>query len=474
MRLTTLGAPFNEGTPTSVSSVELDCLGARERRAVLILAGVVAILVTGCQTPVRLMPTPVAFSASDIDPFSGAQTKVARTDVPVLYATNRAALVDWPEPIFTALPGAELRVGIAHVRIGDDPLDWETLHRLSTSDDVEQRPIVRFDWLESKGTLPLTGSSRAQEPAHTFFRLVDHALGLSPGREIVVYVHGANSPVPRAVAQAAQFQHFATRRVVVVSFMWPSAGSILRYLTDVGNAAASVEPFAQLLQALAANTSASSISVLSYSAGAKIVGPALAKLAASGGGSPAAVREKLRLRNVYYAAPDADTRLFVDQMREYIDVVGRVTVAVNRRDSALRVSQLVHRASRAGRPDADELDPGQRSFLIDASRRLVIDLVEVDPDAIPGLARRSHAFWYEHPWVSSDVIALLLFDAAPARRGLEERIGDQGARSWTFPSDFDQRIARFFMQSAVGDERAGGAATVQSGAQRPAAQQAKE
>jgi esterase/lipase superfamily enzyme len=412
-------------------------------------------LAAGCQTPVRLMPPPIAFSAGDVDPF-GAAARLAKTDVPVLYATNRLPLVETPESLFTALPSAQLRVGIAHVRIGDDTLDWETLHRLSTSDDVEERPVVRFDWLQPKGTLPVGDPAVAGAEAHEFFGLVNHALALSPGREVVVYVHGANTPVPRAVAQAAQFQHFATRRVVVVSFMWPSVGSILRYLTDVGSAAVSVEPLAHLLEALATHTQASAISVLAYSAGAKIASPAMAMLAASQrGGSPAAARQKLRIRNVYFAAPDVDTRLFVDQMREYIDVVGRVTVAFNQGDSALRFSQLVHRASRAGRPDPDDLDPRQRSFMVDASRRLGFDLVDVNPDAIPGLSRRSHAFWYEHPWVSSDVIALLLFDAAPARRGLEERTGEQGARFWTFPPDFDQRIARLFAQAAAGDARAG-------------------
>lgn len=429
---------------------------SRLRRAVLLAGLGVALLAAGCQTPVRLMPTPVAFSAGQVDPFSGTEAKLARTDVPVLYATNRLPLVETFEPLFTTLPSAQLRVGIAHVRIGDEPFDWDTLHALSTSDDLEQRPIVRLDWLESKGTLPAGSSSAAGEQRHEFFAMVDRALALSPGREVVVYVHGANSPMPRAVAQAAQFQHFATRRVVVVSFVWPSAGSILRYLTDVGNAAASVEPFARLLHELAANTSATSINVLSYSAGAKIVSPALAMLAASRSDkSSADVRDRLRLRNVYFAAPDADTRLFVDQMREYIDVVGRVTVAVNQGDSALRFSQLVHRASRAGRPNPDELDPSQRSFLIEASQRLGFDLLDVDPAAIPGLARRSHAFWYEHPWVSSDIIALLLLDAAPARRGLEERIGELGARFWTFPPDFDQRIARLFAQSAGDDARPG-------------------
>jgi esterase/lipase superfamily enzyme len=394
------------------------------------------------------MPTPIGFTAPEVDPFAGAAAKGASTDVPVLYATNRLPLIETPPPLFTALPAAQMRVGIAHVRIGDDSFDRETLHRLSTSDAIDERPIVELDWLEPKGVLSESRTGAREDPKE-FFALVNRALEASPRREIVVYVHGANSPMPRAAAQAAQFQHFATRRVVVVSFMWPSVGSILRYLTDVGNAAASVEPLAQLLRELADNTHASAISVLAYSAGAKIAGPALALLAEPGrsGLRPAQARERLRLRNVYYAAPDADTRLFVEQMSQYIGIVGRVTVAINTRDSALGFSQWLHRVSRAGRPDPGELDPEQLSFIVQASRSLGFDLIHVDPDAIPGLRRRSHAFWYEHPWVSSDVIALMLFDAGPSSRGLEERTEANGARLWTFPSDYDQRVVRLFTRA---------------------------
>lgn len=446
--------------------------------AVLRLAALAAtaLLVTGCQTsPVRLMATPVAFSSGDLDPFAGTEAKLARTDVPILYATNRLPIVETPEPLFTALPGAQVRVGIAHVRIGDNPLDWETLHRLSLGEPVDERPIVQLDWLEPKGPLPLSPLSPLQpssvpaaqaagaRTAHPFFEMIDRALALSPGRDIVVYVHGVNNPLPRGVAQAAQFQHFATRRVVVVAFLWPSTGSILRYFTDVGNAQASIEPFARLLQTLADNTSARSISVLAYSAGAQIVSPALVLLAQGRGpresqqapaerlpAAPAAtaqVRERLRLREIYYAAPDRDTRRFVDEMQQYLGVVGRVTAAVNQRDSALRVSQLFNRASRAGRPDANELDDAQRAFIIGATVQRRFDLVEVDPDAIPDLPVRSHSFWYDHPWVSSDVIALMLLGEGPAARGLEPRFGAQGSRFWTFPQDFDQRIARQFAQA---------------------------
>jgi hypothetical protein len=60
--------------------------------------------------------------------------------------------------------------------------------------------------------------------------------------------------------------------------------------------------------------------------------------------------------------------------------------------------------------------------------------------------------------VSSDVIALFLLDAAPARRGLEERVGERGARFWTFPPDFYQRIALLFAQAkASKDAPAAGA-----------------
>lgn len=107
-----------------------------------------AVLLAGSESPVRLMPTPVSFRHSDADPFAVAGAKLLGTDVPVLYATNRGAVVEKPEPIHTLLPSERLRLGVAHVRIGDETLSWEALHRLSTSDDPDERPIVHLQMLE--------------------------------------------------------------------------------------------------------------------------------------------------------------------------------------------------------------------------------------------------------------------------------------------------------------------------------------
>jgi len=49
-------------------------------------------------------------------------------------------------------------------------------------------------------------------------------------------------------------------------------------------------------------------------------------------------------------------------------------------------------------------------------------MISVQPEVIPGLARRSHAFWYEHPWVSSDVIMKLLFHLPACETGFEAAV----------------------------------------------------
>ena len=406
----------------------------------LLVLGVLA----GCQSPVRLMPTPVGFATADVDPFDKLDVKQRTTEVPVLYATNRRVLIEKPEPLHTILPSDDLRLGIAHVRVGDEKLDWETLHRLSTSDEPGDRPIVQLESLEQLAVLGPDDKVVTSEEAQQFFAIVNKALAASPNTELLVYVHGSNNTMPRAAAQAAQFRHFTGRRMVVLAFMWPSAGNILRYLTDVNNAAATVPSFTRLLELVADNTKASKIDILAYSAGAQVTSPALLKLATTpkAGESREALRQRLRLGQIYYAAPDIDTRRFVDELAQYIDITDRVSVAANLNDSVLRFAALVGRASRAGRPNPGDLNAEQSDFLVEATRQLRFDLIKVDPNDIPNLPVSSHAFWYDDPWVSGDLLVQFLLNAAPERRGLNEQKSTLGSKFWTFPSDFNVRVLR--------------------------------
>ena len=401
-------------------------------------------LLAGCQSsPVRLMPTPVGFAKGEVDPFEKAGPALHSTEVPVLYATNRVVLIENPAPVHTILPSPDLRMGVAHVRVGDETLDWDTLHRMSTSSDPGQRPIVHLEKLDQMVVLKADEEVKNSADAQAFFALVNKALAASHNTELLIYVHGSNNTVPRAAAQAAQFRHFMGRRMVVISFMWPSAGSILRYLTDVNNAAATVDPFARLVELLATHTNASKIDVLAYSAGAQVTSPALAQLGAPRPGETReAQRARLRLGQIYFAAPDIDTRRFANELGSYIDLTDRVSIAANLNDSVLRFAAIVGRASRAGRPNLTELSAEQTAFLVDASQKLEFDIIKVDPNDIPNLPQSSHDFWYDDPWVSGDLVTQFLLNAAPQPRGLEGQSTESGARFWTFPADFYDRVLR--------------------------------
>ena len=59
---------------------------------------------------------------------------------------------------------------------------------------------------------------------------------------------------------------------------------------------------------------------------------------------------------------------------------------------------------------------------------------------MPDLPATSHTFWYDDPWVSSDVLATLLFHLAPTERGLDPGAAASGTRYWTFPADYPARM----------------------------------
>lgn len=431
----------------------------RRLRPFLLINVAALLLLTGCQsTPVRLMPTPVPLVDGYVDPFAKADVSIEGTAVPVFYATNRAVLVEKPEPLHLSIPSPVLRLGVANVRIGDESLDWEALHRLSTSADESERPILSLESMEQLATLGADENPDDSEAAMAFFARINEALAASPNAELVVYVHGSNNTVPRASAQASQFRHFTGRRMVVVAFMWPSAGSLLRYLTDVGNAAATVDTFARFIELLGEHTNATMIDVLAYSAGAQVISPALAQLGRPRAGeSRDELRRRMRLGQVYFAAPDIDTRRFVDDMKAYVDLADRVTLALNLNDSVLRFAAMVSRASRAGRPDVSELSAEQTRFLVDSAAELRFDVVNVNPEDIPNLPRGSHDFWFGDAWVSGDLLVQFLLNRPPQGRGLEPQTSPTGKPYWMFPPDFDQRVRRIVFEAMGPGDGAGGA-----------------
>jgi esterase/lipase superfamily enzyme len=315
---------------------------------------------------------------------------------------------------------------------------------MSTSVVEGERPEITLQNLREMAVLE-AGPQAPGPDAEAFCAHLDTLIGRGRKRDLLIYVHGANTNIERAAAQAAQFQHFLGRDAVVMVFAWPSAGNLLRYGRDVATARRTGPTFARLLEQLSACTEAAHLNVLAYSAGAMIASPGLAGAAAA-----AADPGHLRLGEVYYAAPDIGFPEFVDNLPSYESKVRRVTVAVNMGDRVLSFTEWLHRVSRAGRPNLADIGPEETRWLVAASGRDELDVLSIRAEDLPDLPADSHAFWYDHPWVSSDVLLKLRFHAAPPARGLEPNSSDIELAFWTFPLDYPQRLPAVARELARG------------------------
>lgn len=404
--------------------------------AVVLLAGLSA-----CQPKIELMPSPVAFTHGDGPLFNDDLEARNAPEIPIFYATNRQVITEAIQPVYTIFPSDEMRLGVAHLRVGDGSMDWEELNRLSNSTDTRRRPKISLDRMEEFTVLDAARSNVGSLRSRAFFARLNQALARSRSKDLIIFVHGANNAMHRATGQAAQFQHFTGRDAVVLTFIWPSAERVRTYFTDIRHARASVPDFARLIQMLADNTDARHIDVLAYSAGAEIASAGLGELGAPHAGeSREALKQRLRLGQIYFAAPDVDTRSFADDLSHYIDLSERVSLSANLNDTALALAAVRHRASRAGRPDASELSVAQTEFLLNASHKYDFDLIKVYPSEIPGMSRTSHGFWYTNAWVSNDVLATFMRRYDPQKRGLDAKTTAAGVRYWIFPQDYEQRV----------------------------------
>jgi len=426
---------------------------------ILCIIGIVLVTaaMSACQSTVYLMPTPAALQEGQRDPFAINQRERPDNRVSVFYATNRLPTGLRNNRSYLTLFDQDIRLGTARVRIGGETLGWQELHAESLSEYREEPiPMTLESAIEYSSVRP--GDQALSPGAVRFFAEMNQRLDTLLNKDIIVYVHGANNNFYRASAQAAQFHHFTGRNAVVLVFAWPSAESLLRYAVDVNNARRSTAVFTRLIELLAQHTTAERIDVLAYSAGAQVLGPALALLKSS---SPDAdvqqLHERLRLGEVYFAAPDIDFQPFIADLRRYVGIADHITVAVNPVDTVLGLAARHHQQSRAGKPDPDELTAEETQWLIEASRTLPIDLLWITSQQLPGMGRGAHDFWYNHPWASTDVLIQLLFSARPAERGLESYEEEGQARVWYFPPDYPERanmsIERLRAQHGVPEAR---------------------
>ncbi len=407
----------------------------------------ILVLLAACQSQLLLMPTPEVLKDPQFDLFAANPEPLASNNIASLYVTTREPTSDNGTPFFHGRPDTELHMGYAVTRIGEENLNLvELIEQSTTGERVE-----KFGWTLLEA--PILASVPKPTPETTpelpegmkaAFDALNDYIEENPIKELTIYVHGASNTFYWSVAQGAQFQYFTGDNAMVLTFAWPSPGSIFGYGRDKRRSDASGQDLAYLIELLAHHSVATRINLIAYSAGGRVVGRALTLL-----GERYQEQQDLRLGQVYLTQSDQALEEFVRTLPGFMPLLEGLTVTAAVGDPVLGLSRLTDRKLRlgaAGEGDGVNLD------IDDELRQTVIDILNSDRMVFIDLRdipvseyRFTHGAWYENSWVSTDVMATLLGGLTARERALEPVIVND-VEAWFFPPDYIERLKAILLE----------------------------
>ena len=388
------------------------------------LSLIVASVLPGCTShkTTTMMPTPIIYHNSAIDPFAHLAETQKTTKTKVFYATNRAPELESIEQRYGNSVDSVVHLGVATIQMGDHSTDWADLHEYSIAEKQTSPMPIKLDKATELSEIPTilsSGPGKLSPEIRGFLDSINEEISSAVDKEIMIYVHGTKVDFANSAILTAEVDHFAGRDFVGLAFAWPSHQNILAYLAgiDVKRALDSSKALQSVLILLAEYTNAEHINILSYSAGGKVTTKALFELRQSFADlSAVELQEKFRIDAVVLAAIDVDVDVFLERAPSISDIANQVVVTVTDNDNALKAARhYMGGEVRAGSAEAEVLE---EEFIV--SHHLSnVEIIDVSlGQEIRGFDIEGHHYWYRHPWMSSDIVFLMRTNLPPAARGL--------------------------------------------------------
>ncbi len=250
-----------------------------------------------------------------------------------------------------------------------------------------------------------------QDPdTDTFWRRLKQRTAESPGRSVLLLIHGYNYGFERACRTGADLQRRLEGEAEVVLFSWPSDGNPANYLPDQVDVEWSVPLLARTIQQINDQMGPETpLHVLAHSIGSRGAFYALDRL-------DAAPETQPLIDQLILMAPDFDAATFVDAFGWIRPLVGHVTLYASVNDTPLALSEQLNGYPRLGQA-------GKSLTLIDGMD--TVDVSEAGRYQFTG-----HEYHLYHPLVGADLAELISTRrTAAGRSGLAPRMRD-GVRYW--------------------------------------------
>lgn len=381
----------------------------------------------GCVGPALmpvLMPTPNLYAHTSDNPFAEVPPEFRTPTADIIYVTDREPEGDPDaDPQYGSRRSKSLAFGMTKVNMGKE-VSWDDLVIASRSAErpvslpmstVETREVGRFppvptreverdgQWVESPESVEARRTAEAR-----FQALIAARLGLTPRKEVYIFIHGTGSNFAGPMFILAGLWHFMGRSGVPIAYSWPSGGgksALQGYNYDHESSEFTVFHLKQFLRLLASCPGVEKIHLLAHSRGSDTALTALRELAIevrAAGGDP---RKVLKIGCFVLAAADIDLEVSTQRVsaERLMRIPEQMVLYVSPTDTSLSIADwLSGGKQRLGQSQkADDLTR-QRTELL--QHLPDIQFIEV---RMAGSLTGSHTYFYTHPAVSSDLILLL-------------------------------------------------------------------
>ena len=332
--------------------------------------------------------------------------------VRVFYGTNRAPTRESKPAQFYGGARGDLQYGSLDVTIPriHQEAQLETQPRWVEYTFTADQAAMRAQYVLLDKVTPLEKSE--------FVRQLHQQISESRFKDVFIFVHGYNNTFEDAARRTAQMAYDLDFDGTPMLYSWPSQGSASAYAVDEAAVGISGRRLADFLETVVTLSGAQRIHLIAHSMGNRALIEALQTYLAK----RAPENRQHIFGQIVFTAPDVDRDYFTDAIPSLAGSAERVTLYASDNDYALRTSQFVHGAPRAGTAGDDVI---VRLAGLDS-----IDMSSVPADAL------GHSYFAANSGAIYDIFRLLWRgDPPPQRCGMSNRKAGSSLTVWWFNAD---------------------------------------
>lgn len=383
-----------------------------------------ALLALGACSGARVLaPTPNIF-ANGAYPQSEIPSVYQTAQPKLFYITDRGATNEDGFASYGTERSSSMAFGASTVAYGKHQ-NWQSLAAASGSLErpekielsiVKNEEILRFDKTPTPFEIVNGKPVRIPEAVESYNRNrakfqneIRQQMRLSGKDEVVVFVPGFNNTFDDGLYSLADIWHFTGRKGVPILYSWPAgAGGLFGYFRDRESGEFTVFHLKEFLLQLSQIPELKKIHIVAHSRGTDVTTTALRELIIAVRNQGKHPKKVLKIENLIMAAPDLDFAVVRQRLvaEGFGAAIGKITVYINRGDSALGISQRLMAGQRLGTLTANRLKGADKDIFAEVK---TVSFINVE--GVRGLT--GHAYYRTNRNVLSDIATIIRDNADP-------------------------------------------------------------